>query len=101
MLNFKLNSTQTSCSITGVNDRAVAEIIVLGYVISIELSTFYNCSALTIVTITNSISQMGKRAFLGCSRLRSVIFENFEEWYGDNLYIPSEDFLTLPLRQAM
>ncbi|MBR5638766.1 MAG: leucine-rich repeat protein [Muribaculaceae bacterium] len=45
-------------------------------VTSIGQSAFYNCTALTSVTIGNSVTEIGERAFSGCSGLTSVTIPN-------------------------
>ena len=38
--------------------------------------TFYHCSSLTSVTIGNSVTTIGEKAFIGCSSLTSVTIPN-------------------------
>ena len=51
MSNFVFNSTTTSCSITGVNDNAVTEIVVPDYVVEINEGAFSGCGDLTSITL--------------------------------------------------
>ncbi|MBE7068586.1 MAG: hypothetical protein E7381_04715 [Clostridiales bacterium] len=48
---FNFTSTATTCSITGIKNKAVTEIIVPDYVTSIGGSAFYGCNSLTEITI--------------------------------------------------
>jgi len=43
------------------------------------------------VTIGNSVTSIGERAFSGCSSLTSVNFENPDGWSADGTSISSED----------
>ena len=37
---------------------------------------YYNCSGLTSVTIGNSVTSIGERAFYGCSGLTTIVVES-------------------------
>ena len=52
-------------------------------VTSIGNSAFYNCSALTSVTIPNSVTSIGDEAFSGCRGLTSVTIPNSVTSIGD------------------
>ena len=51
MDNFIFTSTEATCSITGINDKTVTEIVVPDYVTRIGGSTFSGCSSLTEITL--------------------------------------------------
>ena len=51
MENFLFTSTETTCSITGIKDKTVTEIVVPDYVTSIDGSAFNGCSSLTEITL--------------------------------------------------
>ncbi len=51
MENFDFTSTPTTCTITGIKDETVTEIIVPDYVTSISRSAFSGCSSLTSITL--------------------------------------------------
>ena len=72
MSNFNFTSTNITCTITGIKDKTVTEIVVPDYVTSIGRESFYNCSSLTSITIGNSVMSIGNIAFAGCSGLTSV-----------------------------
>ena len=51
MANFNFTSTTTSCSITGIKNKTVTEIIVPNYVNSISSGAFSGCTSLTSITL--------------------------------------------------
>ena len=51
MANFNFTSTLTACSITGIKDKSVTQIIIPDFVTSIGDSAFRNCSSLTEITL--------------------------------------------------
>ena len=51
MSNFEFSSTLATCSITGIKDKAVREIVVPAYVTSISQGAFSGCSSLVSITI--------------------------------------------------
>ena len=62
-------SAFSSCS-------ALTSITIPNSVTSIGGSAFFNCSALTSITIPNSVTRIGDYAFFGCSSLTSVTIPN-------------------------
>ncbi len=72
MENFNFSSSETTCTITGVKDNTVTEIIIPDYVTSIGSGTFQDCSKLTSITIPDSVISIGSSAFSGCSSLESI-----------------------------
>ena len=51
MKNFDFTSTDVTCTITGIKDKSVTEIVVPDYVTSISFSAFIACSSLESITI--------------------------------------------------
>ena len=51
MANFNFTSTLTACSITGIKDKSVTQIIIPDFVTNISSSAFYGCSSLTEITL--------------------------------------------------
>ena len=51
MANFNFTSTLTACSITGIKDKSVTQIIVPDFVTSIGDSAFKGCNSLTEITL--------------------------------------------------
>ena len=72
MQNFNFTSTENTCSITGVKDKTVTQIIVPNYITSIGSSAFYNCDSLTSVVIPDSVTSIGYAAFSGCRSLSEI-----------------------------
>ena len=49
--NFIFTSTETTCTISGIQDKSITEIVVPDYVTSISLGAFSDCSSLTSITL--------------------------------------------------
>ena len=76
-LQYKLNSDHNSYYVSAISNKKLNEIIIpnlyKGKPVSvIGDSAFRDCSALTSITIPDSITSIGDRAFFGCSGLTSV-----------------------------
>ena len=69
---FNFTVTQDSCTITGIKDKSVTEIIVPDCVTSIGSYAFYECYSLTSVTIPDSVESIGYAAFEYCESLTSI-----------------------------
>ena len=79
---YNLNTTDKTASVTRGNyigDVVIPEAITYegtAYsVTSIDYSAFEDYYGLTSVTIPNSVTSIGRRAFAGCSRLTSVVVD--------------------------
>ena len=48
--------------------------------ISIGISAFYDCSSLTSITIPDSVTSIGKGAFLSCDNLNNVYIDSVYDW---------------------
>ena len=69
MANFNFTLTSTTCSITGVIDKTITEIIVPDCVTSISQGAFRDCRSLRSIEIPNSVKSIGDYAFYNCSSL--------------------------------
>ena len=78
MSNFNFTSTTTTCTITGIKDRTVTEIVIPDCVTSIGDYAFYDCSSLTSVVIGDSVTSIGNYAFSGRSKLQYNIEGNLK-----------------------
>ena len=76
MRNFDFVSTSTTCSITGIKDKTVTDIVIPQYVTSIGNSAFYGCSSLTSITIPDSVKSIEVGAFSNCTSLTSLTIGN-------------------------
>ena len=72
MSNFNFTSTITSCSIEGIKDKTITEIIVPDYVTSISNGAFEGCSKLESITIP--FVGAGKSASSGYNQVFGYIF---------------------------
>ena len=86
MKNFNFTSTATTCSITGIKDKSVTEILVPNYVTSIGSSAFFGCSSLTSVTIPDGVTSIDSYAFYNCSKLTSVTIPDSVTSIGDRAF---------------
>ncbi len=94
MSNFNFTSTETTCVITGVKDKTVAEVIIPDYVTSIGNKAFYECYKLVEVinksphiTVTKGTSANGYVGYYALSVYNSGdVFTGSKVSY-DNGYI--------------
>ena len=84
MLPFEFTSTENTCTVMGLKDENVTDIILPDYVTSIGDKAFYNCSNLNSITLSNDIISIGEDAFYGCDSL------TYTE-YGNCKYLGDED----------
>ena len=83
MSNFNFTSTATTCTVTGLKDKTVTEIIVPDYVTSIGDAAFAWCNSLTSVVIGDGVTSIGDAAFYDCNSLTSVVIGNGVTSIGD------------------
>ena len=77
MISFNFTSTTTTCTITGIKDMTVTEIVIPDCVTSIDGWAFYYCSSLTSITIPD-VTSIGDHAFYNCSKLQYNIEGNLK-----------------------
>ncbi len=76
LLDFKFTSTKTTCTITGIKDNTVSEIVIPNIVTSIGDSAFRGCYSLANITIPSSVTHIGDQAFYQCIKLTSITIPN-------------------------
>ena len=69
---FKFTSTETSCTITGINDYTITELIIPDCVTSIGEKAFSDCTKLINVVIHENVKSIGNDAFYRCNSLESM-----------------------------
>lgn len=73
MLPYIFESTTTTLTITGVNDKTINRIELPNYVTKIGNSAFSNCSNLESILIPSSVTSIQYKAFSNCSSLKSIL----------------------------
>ena len=103
MSNYSFTSTFDECTITGIKDKTVTEIILPDYATSIYSSAFSDCKNITSATMPtfaidyipqNSLQTVvltsgefiGDSAFYGCSGLTSITIGNSVTSIGDDAF---------------
>ena len=72
MSGFVFTSTDTTCTITGVQDKTISEIVIPNYVTNISTLAFAQCSNLASIIIPDNVTHIGNQAFANCYNLTSV-----------------------------
>ena len=85
--NAKTYSVTSIGSSAFYNCSALTSVTIPNSVTSIGGNAFYNCSALTSVTIPNSLTSIGGFAFDSCSALTSITIPNSVTSIGDYAFI--------------
>ena len=88
---YTANNDESTCYVSGHEDNYEVTIIYPEEfegrrVTSIGEQAFYYCSALTSVTIPNSVTSIGYAAFYGCSGLTSITIPNSVTSIGNNAF---------------
>ena len=81
-----------------LNDNEITDLVIPNSVTNIKKYAFEGCSSLTSVTIPNSVTTIGERAFYGCSGLTSVTIGNSVTSIGEGAfaYCSSLTSVTIP-----
>ena len=85
-INFTSNSSNPLCYADNLylNGSLVTYLVIPYSVTEIGKYAFYGCSRLTSVTIPNSVTTIGNEAFHGCSSLTSVYISDLTAWCNIN-----------------
>jgi len=73
---FNFTSSKTSCTVTGVKDKAITKIELPNYVTGIGASAFRACSELESVVISKGVTSIGNYAFYDCKKLKSIYLDS-------------------------
>ena len=105
MENFFFTSTETTCSITGLKDKKVTELVVPDYVTSIGEGAFSKCSYLESITLPFVGAEAGKTSTDNSQYPFGYIFgkdsytggtETLQKHYGYETFWPSSDTYYIP-----
>ncbi len=77
---FYYTTTENACTITGIKDKTVKEIVVPDCVTHIGRRAFEDCQNLETVIISNNVVSIGERAFYGCTCLYNVVYKSTGQW---------------------
>ncbi len=80
---FDFTSTKTTCTITGLKDETIAELVIPDLVTGIGKEAFFDNNELTSVVISDSVKTIEKYAFGSCDNLLSVVIGNGVETVGE------------------
>ncbi|MBQ7912632.1 MAG: leucine-rich repeat protein [Clostridia bacterium] len=83
---FTFTSTTTTCTITGITDKTLTEIVIPNCVTSIDNSAFSNCTKLRSVIIGNSVTSIGNSAFYWCSSLKEIVIPDSVTSIGNSAF---------------
>ena len=92
MANFNFTSTATTCSITGITNKTVTEIVVPNYVTSMDFAVFKDCNSLTSITLP----------FLGSGkREHSTTFTHLGYIFGANWSSDNNEYVPTSLKTVV
>ena len=84
-----------------LNKEKVTNLVIPNTITEIKKIAFYGCSGLTSVTIPNSVTSIGERAFYKCSGLTSVTIPNSVTSIGDYAFYECSGFKNLTIGNSV
>ena len=93
--------TTIICDGTFFDCKALTSITIPNSVTSIGEEAFYKCSSLTSITIPNSVTSIGGSAFYFCSSLRSIIISNNVTSIGDYAFSGCKDLTSITIPNSV
>ncbi len=97
---YEMNSDNKTCTVTGVEDTTMEEILVPskspnGYTVTtIGNSAFKNCTASSII-IQNGIKTIGNRAFYGCANITEIHIPSSVTQIGTQIFYKANNLTTV------
>ena len=86
---FYFNSTTTSCSITGLKDTTVTDVVIPDYVTAIEGLAFSHEDNIISIKVGNGVKSIGSYAFGYCDNLKYVTIPDSVEVISGSLFYSS------------
>ena len=79
---FDFTSTTTACTVTGLKDETIVELVIPDLITGIGEEAFFDNNELTSVVISDNVKTIEKSAFASCDNLLSVVIGNGVETVG-------------------
>lgn len=91
---FYFNSTATRCSITGLKDTTVTDVVIPDYVTAIEVMAFSHKDDIISIEVGNGVKSIGSYAFGYCDNLKYITIPDSVEVINGSLFTnsPSIEF---------
>ena len=82
-----INVTNGSASLMGIQDLTLGKVEIGSGVTSIGYSAFYECYALTSITIPEEVTYIGESTFYGCQALSSITIPEGVTYIGESTFV--------------
>lgn len=101
MSNFIFESFYESCTVSGVKNKNITELVIPDYVTSIAPYAFEYNSMLKSVTLGKGVVTVGSHAFHACKNLKSVIIPNGVETIESNAFAACSSLIEITLPDSV
>ena len=93
MAKFFYTETADSCTITGLRDYSVTEIVIPDCVTDIDADAFYDAELLCVVSVGNGIESIDDDWFSNCNNLSSITLGENVQSIGESAFVFSENLI--------